>query len=207
MIKQVIFDMGNVLIEWDPDKIVARRGLTGSDAKLLRREVFDCVEWTALDHGTMSAEEALSRICRRLPERLYEAAARCVYGWWKDELVPIEGVEELIREIDALGYGVYVLSNATSHLHEYLPRLPAHECFRGLIVSADWKLLKPERAIYERLFSLYGLKPEECFFIDDNPLNIDGARCAGMPGTVFFRDMARLRRELNEAGIPVRTEA
>ena len=207
MIKQVIFDMGNVLIEWDPDKIVARRGLTGLDAKLLRREVFDCLEWTALDHGTMPADEALARICRRLPARLHEAAARCVRGWWKDELLPIEGVEELIREIDALGFGVYVLSNATSFLHEYYPRLPGHEFFRGLIVSADWKLLKPERAIYERLFSLYGLKPEECFFIDDNPLNIDGARCAGMPGTVFFRDIARLRRELNEAGIPVRTEA
>ena len=205
MIRQVVFDMGNVLIEWDPDKIVARLGVTGADAKLLRREVFDCLEWTALDHGTLPADEALARICRRLPARLHEAAARCVRGWWKDELVPIEGVEELIREIDALGYGVYVLSNATSHLHEYLPRLPAHECFRGLIVSADWKLLKPERAIYERLFSLYGLKPEECFFIDDSNYNIEGALNSGMSGAIFHGDMGRIRAKLREAGVPVRS--
>ena len=55
-------------------------------------------------------------------------------------------------------------------------------------------------------FEKFGLDPVECFFIDDSPLNIDGARCAGMRGTGFFRDMARLRRELNEAGIPVRCE-
>lgn len=207
MIKQVVFDMGNVLIRWDPDLIIARLGIVGEDAKRLRREVFDGVEWVALDHGTMSQDEGLALICRRLPARLHGAAERCVRDWWKDELIHIEGVEALIREIRDLGYGLYVLSNATSFLHDYFHRLPAFDCFQGLIVSADWKLLKPERAIYDKLFAVYGLCPEECFFIDDSPLNIDGARCAGMPGTVFFGDMQRLRRELNEAGIRVRSEA
>ena len=204
MIRQVIFDMGNVLIKWDPDVIIARLGITGEDAKLLRREVFDCAEWVSLDRGLVSQDESLARMCRRLPASLHGAAERCVRDWWKGELAHMDGMETLIREIHALGYGLYILSNAASALHEYFHRLPASDCFQGLVVSADWKLLKPQREIYETLFSEYSLKPEECFFIDDNPVNIEAARCAGMPGAVFFRDMARLRRELNEAGIPVR---
>lgn len=203
MIRHVVFDMGNVLINWSPDQIIARLGVTGEDAARLRREVFGCSEWPALDRGSMEPEEALRLMERRLPARLHTAARRCVYDWWKDEFCPVEGMDALIREICALGFDVYVLSNAASSLHEYAHRLPAADCWAGLIVSADWKLLKPERAIYEKLFSEYGLRPEECFFIDDNPSNVDGARCAGMPGTVFFGEMARLRRELNEAGIPV----
>ncbi len=206
MIKQVVFDMGNVLIEWDPDKIIARLGVVGEDAKRLRREVFDCDEWVTMDRGTMSQDEGLARILPRLPWELHDAAERCVRDWWKAEFVYIEGVEALIREIHALGYGLYILSNATSFLHDYFDRLPAHECFRGLVVSADEKLLKPQHEIYERFLERYRLDPAECFFIDDSPLNIDGARCAGIRGTVFFRDMARLRRDLNEAGIPVRCE-
>ncbi len=206
MIRQVVFDMGNVLIEWDPDKIIARLGVVGEDAKRLRREVFDCDEWVTMDRGTMSQDEGLARILPRLPRALHDAAERCVRDWWKAELVHIEGVEALIRELHALGYGLYILSNATSFLHDYLDRLPAHECFQGLVVSADEKLLKPQHEIYERFLERYRLDPAECFFIDDSPLNIDGARCAGIRGTVFFRDMARLRRDLNEAGIPVRCE-
>lgn len=206
MIRQIVFDMGNVLIEWAPDKLIARCGITGEDAKLMRREVFDGAEWVGLDHGTLSADEALARILPRLPERLHGAAEHLVRAWWEEAFWPIEGIEALIREIHALGYGLYVLSNATSCLHGYFHRLPGSDCFQGLIVSADWKLLKPGREIYEKLFASYGLRPEECFFIDDNPMNIEAAYCAGMQGAVFFRDIKRLRRELNEAGVPVRIE-
>ena len=66
------------------------------------------------------------------------------------------------------------------------------------------KLLKPQHEIYEALFDTFSLQPEECFFIDDSPLNLDGAYAVGLPGTVFFDDMARLRAELREAGIPVK---
>ena len=129
MIKNIIFDMGRVLIDWDPVAIVRREGLCGEDSDLLLREVFQCAEWTAMDHGWMSQEEGCARICRRLPERLHENARHCVFDWWKAPLDPIPGMAELVREVKALGYGVYLLSNATSPLSEYFPRIPGSECF------------------------------------------------------------------------------
>ena len=189
MIKNIIFDMGNVLILWSPKKIVARQELDEADSARLEREVFLEYEWVSMDHGTM---------------RLHAAAHACVFDWWKDPLDPVPGMAELVREVKALGYHVYLCSNATSPLREYFDRIPGSECFEGRIVSADVKLLKPQHEIYETLFETFGLKPEECFFIDDSPLNIDGAYAVGMPGAVWLNDMPRLRARLRQAGVPVK---
>ena len=202
MIRNVVFDMGGVLIAWDPARIVARLGLGEEDSQLLRREVFQSVEWVSLDRGSLSEQEALESMGKRLPERLHAAALRCIF-WWRDELWPVPGMAELIEELDRLGYGVYLLSNATSALHGYFHRIPGSEHFRGHIVSADWKLLKPQHEIYEKLFSEYSLDPAECLFLDDYPPNIEGAKRCGMEGLVFYRDMARLRHELRSMGVGV----
>lgn len=206
MIKNVVFDMGGVLIDWDPAVIVSRLGRNRDDSAALLREVFGCFEWAAMDHGIMTQQEGYERICRRLPGQLHEDARRCVFDWWKEPLTPIPGMAELIREIKGLGYGIYLLSNATSTVHQFFDRIPGSECFDGRLVSADVRLLKPQHEIYEALFETFSLKPEECFFIDDNLLNIDGAFAVGMPGAVFFRDFARLRSELRAAGIPVKEQ-
>lgn len=206
MIKNIVFDMGRVLIDWNPPAIVAREKLSAEDSRLLLREVFQCAEWSAMDHGWMSSEEGWRLICRRLPERLHENARNCVFDWWKGPLDPIPGMAGLVREVKSLGYGVYLLSNATSYLSEYFHRIPGSECFNGRIVSADVKMLKPEQEIYRELYRQFSLDPAECFFIDDSPINVDGAWLSGMQATVFFGDMARLRRELNEAGIPVKLQ-
>jgi putative hydrolase of the HAD superfamily len=207
MIKNIIFDMGNVLIAWDPPMLVRRLGLSEEDQEILLQEVFGCSEWAGLDRGTLEPKEALALAAHRIPERLHTTALTCMAEWWKGPLVPVTGMEKLIAELKRMGYRIYLLSNATSCLHEYFPRIPGSQYFDGMIVSADWKLLKPEHELYEKLFESFSLIPEECFFIDDSPLNIDAARCLGMPGTVFFGDTARLRRELMHYGIHVKPEA
>ena len=203
MIENIVFDMGNVLIAWDPARITARLGLPAEDGQLLQREIFKSVEWVSLDRGTLSEHEALRRFDARLPARLHAAAERCVY-WWKEELWPVPGMAGLIGELDDLGYRIYLLSNATSALHEYFPRIPGSERFRGMLVSADHKLLKPQHEIYEELFRRFSLDPAACHFIDDYPPNIEGAGILGMGGSVFDGDMARLRRSLRAAGVPVK---
>lgn len=205
MIRNLIFDMGGVLIAWDPARIAERLRLPEEDMKLLRREVFASVEWVSLDRGTLNEAEAMERFRARLPERLHPSMERCVF-WWKEELWPVPGMAELIRELAGLGRGIYLLSNATSALHEYFPRIPGSECFSGGIVSADWKLLKPQREIYEKLFEQCALDPAECLFIDDNPSNAEAAILCGMEGLAFYGDVARLRRELRSHGIPVKEE-
>ena len=118
--------------------------------------------------------------------------------------MPVPGMAELVRELRALGYGIYLLSNASSALNLYFERIPGSECFDGKLVSADVKLMKPFPEIYELLYSRFGLNPEECWFVDDNAANIEIARMTGMNGSVFYDDVARLRRELQAQGIPVK---
>lgn len=203
MIRNIVFDMGNVLIHWRPHLFVERLDLPEEDRALLLREVFASVEWVQLDRGSLSWEEAAASMSRRLPERLHTLARKLTERWWEICLLPVEGMADLIRELKGLGYGIYLLSNAKADLPRYFPLIPGSECFDGRIVSADWKLLKPQHEIYETLFREYGLKPGECFFIDDLALNVEGAWYVGMDGAVFDGDFARLRRALNDAGVPV----
>lgn len=203
MIRNIILDMGNVLIHWCPERFVERYGLSEEDRALVLQEVFTSVEWIQLDRGIISFEEGIGAMCRRLPERLHTAARELTLDWWRDCLFPVEGMGELVRELKGLGYGIYLLSNAKADLPLYFDRIPGSECFDGRIVSADWKLLKPQPEIYELLLRQFGLKAEECFFADDLFINVEAALLVGMPGTIF-RGAKELRRALIEAGVPVK---
>ena len=144
-------------------------------------------------------------MCRRLPERLHRAVRELTGNWWRGPLIPIEGTAELIRELKVLGYGIYLLSNASVDLPRFFNRIPGSECFDGRIVSADWKLLKPQPELYQVLLREYALNAEECFFVDDLFINVEAAVLVGMSGTVF-RGANGLRQALREAGVPVAEE-
>lgn len=203
MIRNIVCDMGGVLIAWDPPMLVDRLGVSEEDRALLLREVFRSADWVKQDRGVVPQEEIVKNMCRRLPKHLHGFAADFVYGWWKQPFVPIEGMEELLYELKANGLSLYVLSNASRALHDYFPRLPAADAFSGLIVSADWGILKPDRELYRILCREYDLDPKECYFIDDFSLNAEAAQTLGMQSSVFDGDIKRLRKELREAGVNV----
>lgn len=204
MIKNVVFDLGNVMIDFDVVRITKTFGTAEEDVELILRRVFQTSMWTALDRGTVTHEEAEKAMCETLPERLHGIVHNILYHWSEEALFPMPGMAELVRELKALGYGIYLLSNATVQQAEYFPRVPGSECFDGRITSGEWKLLKPEREIYEALFDTYKLDPAECIFIDDVPGNIEAGERAGMRGIVFFKSsMSYLREDLIAAGIPV----
>ena len=110
---------------------------------------------------------------------------------------------ELVRELKGKGYHLYVLSNAGTDLRDYFDRIPGAECFEGIMVSAEEKLLKPMPAIYEGLAKKFELDLGECVFIDDAPANIEVAIQTGMRGIQFRLDVPRLRRELRELEVEV----
>ena len=203
MIKNIVFDMGQVLIHWSPRQFTSLLELSEQDAQMVERELFRSVEWVRLDRGTIEEENAIHSVCKRLPEHLHDSVRRLITGWWEWPLQPMGGMAELVRELKDLGYGIYLLSNASGALHGYFHRIPGAEYFDGKVVSADLKLLKPQAEIYQALYARFGLNPEECVFIDDVPANIDGAMMTGMQGLVFYGDVVRLRRELRAMGIMV----
>ena len=203
MIKNIVFDMGNVVIRFDPDFFMEREGVALEDRPLLMREVYRAPEWAMMDRGSLTDEEAAEIMCARVPEHLRAVVPRLV-AFYDRPILEIDGIYDLFKQPKDLGDMVYLLSNASCRQHDYWPRVPAAALFDGKLVSCDVKLIKPMPEIYLSLYQKYGLKADECFFIDDNTVNVEAAIYTGMHAVVFFDDIVRLRRELNAVGVPVK---
>lgn len=202
MIQNIVFDMGGVLIRFDPALFMQRAGVPEADRALVLREVYRSPEWVMMDRGLLTDTEAAAILCRRLPARLHEAVYELT-ALRDRPILEVDGMYALISELKEKGYGVYLLSNANCRQHDYWPRVPASKFFDGTLVSCDVKLLKPMPEIYRRLLRGFHLRADECFFIDDSPANVEAALYVGLHGAVFHDDIRRLRRELREAGVDI----
>ena len=194
--------MGNVLLRFDRDMFLDAVGAEGDDRKILMNNVYLSVEWARMDRGSMTEREAAASMCTHVPERLHEKVHLLV-DQWDRPIYPIEGMAQLARDLKGAGYGVYLLSNASCRQHEYWTRVPGNEYFDGTLISADVRLVKPEREIYELLCSRFSLRPEECAFIDDSTANIEAAERVGIAGIVFHGEADEAREKLRALGVRV----
>lgn len=201
MIKNIVFDMGQVIVRFDPEYFINREGITDpDDRKLIINELFLSVEWAQMDAGTLTEFTAEPSIMRRFPERLHDTVHQLLYNWASPrELIP--GMEEIVRQLKEAGYGIYLLSNASAAQHEYWPKIPVSRYFDGKLISCDVRVVKPSPRIYELFTAKFGLKPEECLFVDDAPANVAAAVACGWQGIVFHGDVEELKKKMAEKGI------
>ena len=192
-VRNIVFDMGGVLMDWDPIKISLALCPDPDDAALLRKAVFDSREWGWVDAGAIAPETVAWTAKLKLPERLHDLADTFALHWF-DVFDPMPATGELVRELKAAGYGVYLLSNAGTTFEQYCSRIPAIEVLDGILVSCYEHVVKPDEAIYRLFCERYGLEPASCLFVDDLKRNVVGAERAGMQGYVFDRDIDALRR-------------
>lgn len=184
MIKNIILDMGNVLLRFDPEVSLNAFVEKDADKVLIRKELFEGPEWILGDYGTITNAQRYEPVSKRLPERLHAQLKECV-DKWDMCMEPIEGAMDFCKYVKEKGYRVYVLSNACNGFYHYFPRFAPVSFFDGVMVSSDVHMIKPEPGIYEHFLKTYELTPEECLFIDDRQENVDGAGISGIHGFVF----------------------
>ena len=200
MIRNILFDMGNVLLYFDRQRFLNRLDVTEEEKQQLMRRVFLSTEWVQMDRGTLDEPEAEARMCADLPRHLH-SAVHVLVSKWDEPILPIPGMYELVEDLKEKGYGVYLLSNASHRQHEYWKKVTVAPLFDGTIISADEGVMKPGAEYFLRALKRFGLNPNECFFVDDQPANVEGAAFCGIPGTVFFGDARLLRSQREAAGI------
>lgn len=203
MIRNIVFDMGNVVIRFDPAFFLNRAGITDpEDRRLILNELFHSVEWAQMDAGTLTEETAEPLILARFPERLQETVKELLYHWaYPRDMIP--GMEDLVKRLKEAGYHIYLLSNASAAQHEYWPGFPVSRYFDGKLISCDVKTVKPNPAIYRMFTEKFSLNPEECLFTDDSAANVAAAIACGWKGIVFHGSEAELERKMRASGIQI----
>ena len=198
MIKNVVFDFGQVLVHFQPAYMVEKYVTDEADAKLLEEVLFDRLYWDKLDEGTISNEEMMSAVQARIPQRLWSLAEE-IYTHWIYHIPEIEGMAQLILRVKE-GYGkrVLLLSNISKFFVEHADEVPILRLIEERVFSAACGMVKPNREIFEYLCATYALKPEETVFIDDSPKNIAGAEAYGIRGYIFDGDVEKLGAYLDE---------
>lgn len=187
MIRNIVFDMGMVLLDYDPFLPCLRHAKDFEKAKRLHDAIFDHPEWCALlDSGELTEAEYLPRVQARLDtDELRQLAAETLADWPLDGIYPKSGMKAVVEALLSRGYRLYVLSNVGYRFHEFSYKIPCFDRFSGALLSAEERITKPDPAIYRRLCEKFDLTPEECLFVDDLQRNIDGAQSVGMQGYCY----------------------
>ena len=197
--KNIVFDMGNVLTVYNQADYIRNYVESENDLDIIQKQVCASVEWICMDRGTMTDEEAIASVCKRVPIRLQDVVDKFIKEFrMKQE--PNPPMENLIRRLKKAGYGLYLMSNTSNRFRSMSKNIASIAYMDGIWISCERGYLKPEREAYLDFFQYLNLKPEECFFVDDSPANIEAGMRFGMKGCVYHQDIEELEKNLKEEG-------
>lgn len=179
MIKNIVFDLGNVLLKDSPSIVLENLKLKSNEYQNLRK-FFE--NWKELDLGNETLEDHIKQC--KFDIQLDKEKENLLLNYYKYRPFNNEMLE-LMDSLKHNGYNIFILSNNNKEAYEYLKKLPMFKCVDGWIVSCNCNVVKPNKEIYLILFKTFNVRPEECYFIDDNIKNIEVAKKLGMKGFVF----------------------
>jgi putative hydrolase of the HAD superfamily len=192
----VIFDLGGVVLRWNPDDIIRNFSSDEALRSVIKREVFKHPDWLEMDRGTLQEHEAIHRFHRRTGLSLEEVAD--LMQITKDSLLPIPETAELLEDLAAQDVPLYCLSNMSATTANYLrARHSFWRVFRGIVISGEIQLIKPDPAIFDYIVERFGLSPGNTVFIDDHRPNIESADRLGFK-TLHFNDPIECRNALRK---------
>lgn len=200
--RNVIFDLGGVLFHWNSTQIIERYvaglGIQQAErpqmAARLRQHIFDHVDWLETDRGRLSAADAVVRFAQRMECSVDEMQQ--LWDLCSEHMQPRSDTVALMHELAELGAPLYCLSNMPVERYAWLRQQnDLWHLFQGIVISGEIALIKPDAAIYHHLLNRFGLRANDCIFLDDSPPNVAAANAVGIHA-ILFKDAASCRDEL-----------
>ncbi|MCY7022286.1 HAD family hydrolase [Streptococcus sanguinis] len=194
MIKNLVFDLGNVLIEWNSEKILTYFEPEKERRQVLRQAIFESGVWHQTDKGELSLKEACEGVRTQLDASYHSVVKNIFYQWY--EVVHVySSLQERIRLWANQGYRIYILSTTCEIFYhiEKAGLLPIYSLLSGYILSSEVGVVKPEAEIYQKLLKKYNLDPVESVFIDDIQANLDTAAELGFETILSTSETENIR--------------
>lgn len=177
----IILDMGNVLLEWNKDKILKAVAKTQNDYLILDKVIFQSGLWERLDLGTLTREELVDRVLSLLGD-IYKKKVEEVIWNWPAYIDIYTEVFPMLARLKENGHRIFVLSNTSPVFYELLKDqlAPLEKILDGFVLSCDIKAIKPDREMFEEILHKYQLDPANCVFLDDIADNTKMAESLGI---------------------------
>ena len=186
MLKNIVFDLGNVLVKFDSNELIY--SFFNERQEEVKSFYFDSL-WDEYDQGLYSVEEMIEKGVKQFPE--LELNIKELMYHWTEFVFPLEKNIEYIKELKKIGYNVYILSNIPEDDTKYLRSCGVFDNIDGGVFSYEYKKIKPDPEIFHILLKKYDLKASECLFLDDRKDNVVTASNLGFE-TIEVKDSSKV---------------